>query len=481
MSDISLGANVGVPIPAKTEATEKKTVIEKTGEFFHDKTKKGTLVGDHYVAAGALGTVGVVATVAGVAKVADKVPAVAAGLKAIGNNMDIIGGGVLIASSVALGQDAKKSLENGKSLRGGVEVALGTVAGLGGTELLAERAGIPVLKDALSGPAKFVGKNAMAIVGAGAAAGGIAAGVSGVNDITDGKTGKGAAKTAAGLVATLGGAELIGRQFNIPYVQKALTGPAQAIFTSKGGLGAAGVAIAGTGVAAAIDGTNRLLKGKGVVNDAIGVTEVTASIAAATGGASLVGVATGSEKLKQIFPQSVEIVGGVALAGAAYVVGKNAVQDGAKNGVTLSNTAKGTAAALLAVGSTHVLADKVGVTAVESVLKNQGYKTVAALGLGVASVKMGSSALKEIKDGKPGNALGQGAGAVLAGATSLGLVGSAYKIPGLQQIGDVAWKGAEKVVEPVVKFAVTHPGTTLAGIAVAGGAGAYLYYHNKKD
>ena len=69
---------------------------------------------------------------------------------------------------------------------------------------------------------------------------------SGVDDIKEGSNLLGAGKIAAGSVAVLGGAELVGRQFNIPVVKEALTG----LVKSKAGL------TASSGIAAAAGAGN---------------------------------------------------------------------------------------------------------------------------------------------------------------------------------------------------------------------------------
>lgn len=471
MTSISLGASQPIQ---NTQPIEKKTTLEKGLDLAKEKTKKGTIVGDHYIAAGSLATVGGVAVVAGAVKLGDKLPAVDQALRALTSKGT--GGAIGLAASVVLAEDATKQLKKGNTLRGGLEATGSAVTGLGGVELLAAQANVNFKP--LTATGNFLSKNGAAIVGTGAAAGGAFAIKSGIDDLKEGKKVKGGAKIAGGTVGVLGGAELIGRQFNIPVVKSALTGPAKAVFTSKGGIAVAGAAIAATGALAGADGVRRMATGKGVANDLIGATEVTASVAAVTGGASLIGIATKSEKLTQVFPKSAEIVGGVALGTAAVALGKHTVNSVKEKGITLTNATTGTAAAISALGATQVVAGKFGVPIAEKAL-SKGWQPVLATGLGVAAYKLGKDAVSEAKEGAVVNSLGKGAGAVVLGGTSAAILGHALKIPGLENVGEKVIETTGKVVEPVFNFAVKNPGVTLAGVAVAGGVGAYLYY--KKD
>lgn len=461
----------------KSEPVEKKTTLDKGVEFVHDKTKKGTIVGDHYIAAGALGVIGGVATVAGVAKIADKVPAVEKALELAFNKGT--GGAVALASSVILAEDAVQSFKEGKSVLGGAEALGAAVGGLGGVELIGRKFDIPIAKEALTATGKFIGKNSMAIIGGGAVVGGGVAAVSGASDLKEGKSLKGAIKLASGTVGMLGGGELIGRQFGIKYLDRALTGPAKAIFTSKGGLGVSGVAIAGTGAAAGVDGVRRLTQNKGFVNDLVGTAEVTASIAAATGGTSLLGVAVGNETMKKAFTSSGEVIGGVALEAGAVALGKHTVKSMSEKGVTLLNTATGTGAVLMATGGAEVIADKFGIPVLNKAF-SKTWEPVLGAGLGLASYKFGAGAVREVKEGNAGNAIGQGALSLVTGAGSAAVLGHALKIPGLETMGEKMLHTAGEIASPVFEFAVKNPFVTLGAVAVAGGAGAYAYYSKHK-
>lgn len=474
MSGLSVGGNQPI-IPQNSQPIEKKTTLEKGVDVIKENTKKGTLVGDHYVAVGAGTLVGGVAAVSGAVKLANAVPAVDKALSVLTSKGTM--GAVALAGSAVLAEDAAKSFKDGKTVKGLAESGGAAVAGLGGVELVGKQFNIKYADRALSATGEFIGKNSMAIVGGGAAAGGAYAIKSGVDDIKDGKKVLGSAKVAAGSVGVLGGVELVGRQFNIPIAREALTGVPKRILSTGAGLTIAGGAIALTGGAAAVDGVRRMTTGKGAINDAIGVAEVTAGTAAITGGASIVGIAIKSEALKSVFPKTVDVVGGVALGAGAVALGKYTANSIKEKGITVGNAATGTAATLAALGSTQVIASKFGVKVLDQAI-SKGWQPVVAAGLGVAAYKLGKDAISESKENVT-NGLGKGAGAVVLGGASAAIAGKALNIPVLNTMGEKVLTTAGRIAEPVVEFAVKNPGKTLAAVAVAGGVGAYMYYQKK--
>lgn len=129
---------------------------------------------------------------------------------------------------------------------------------------------IPVMKSALSGSAEWAKTNVKAVTGATAVAGGAFAIKDGVDRLGEGgNKWLAGAEIAGGVVGTLGGAELGARNFNIPVLNQALTGPVKYMFTSKGGITVSGGTVAAAGLGAAADGVRRLTTEKGIVNDGI--------------------------------------------------------------------------------------------------------------------------------------------------------------------------------------------------------------------
>lgn len=474
------GSSGSQPVQNQAKTQEQvKTTLDKAVDFAKEKTQKGTLVGDHYIAVGAGTLVGGTAAVAGVAKIADAVPAVEQALEFVfeKNGKLLLGAGAL-GTAYVLGEDAIQSFKEGSSVKAGFETLGAVTAGLGGVEAVGRQYNIPGAKRALSATADFVSDKAMGIGGGLAAAGGAAAIKKGVEEIADGNTLKGAAYAAGGAVGVLGGAELVGRQFNVPVLKSALTGPAKAIFTSKGGMVASGGAIGLTGVGTVADGVRRLTTGKGIVNDAIGVAEVAAGVTAATGGTTLVGMATGSEKLARALPESAEYIGAAAALGTSVAAAKFTYSSVKENGVTLLNTATGVGSALAGLGAVELVGEKLGVQVANQAF-SKGWKPVVGVGLAAATYKFGKGAANELKEGNMMNAAGQAGLSFLSAAGSAATLGDALNIPILGDMGEKVFKVAGDVAEPVFEFAVEHPFVTLGAVAVAGAAGVYTYTKNK--
>lgn len=472
--------------PAKTEAPKVETTLDKSVDWVKDKTKKGTLVGDHYIAAGATTLVGGIAAVAGVAKLADNIPAIQKSVEFVfDTNGKLLAGTASMGAAYVLGEDAIQSFKEGSTMKGIAETAGAAVAGLGGVELVGRQFDIPVANRAFSKTMDAIGDNAMAIGGVAAAAGGAYAIKKGAEKLADSKStgGKiaGGAIAAGGGVAILGGAELVGRQFGVKYVDQALTGPAKFLFNSKGGMATAGALVGATGAGAAIDGVRRLSTDKGLLNDGLGILEVTAGITAATGGTTLVGKAIGNETLAKALPESLALVGAAASLGTAVALGKHTLGSVKENGVTLANSATGTGAALAALGGVQLAGSQLGINALDKVF-SKGWQPVLGVGLGAASYKFGSSAVREAKEGSLLNAAGQAGLSFASAAGSAALIGHSLKIPVLDTFGSKSLEFiGEHVAGPVAEFAVKNPFLTLGAVAVAGGAGAYAYYKNKDE
>lgn len=652
MSVGSVSQNQPVQVPQQVEKKQPKTVIDKTLNAIHENTKEGTFVGDNKTISAVGSGIGLIAAGSGAVKLYNKFPAVKQAVDfTFVQNGKLVGGAASLALTAALAQDAAEAYKDGdtgkaiaetagaaitglggvelvarqynvpvlnKALTGTVEKtaqainyigknhggaivgagAMGgaawlgkealenfeegnsalafaeaggaAIAGLGGAELIGRQYNIPGVKRALSGPAEFAAKNVKAVMGGAAAIGGGLAITSGVTDVKENfglnkETAIGAGKILGGTAGVLGGAELIGRQYNIPVMKQALTGTVKAIFTSKAGLVGAGGIVSASGAGALYYGGDKLLTGKGVENDLIGAAALTAGVAGATGGASIIGFATGSEKLMRAFPESLQVMGGVALTGGGVAAGKYAVEnfseeghnfkntaaaagavalglggvemigsklgipganaafekgakplagaaliaasklgaeftaeDMAKNGTTLINAATGTASAAGAIGGLNLIANGVGIKGGQAIF-NKGYETAAAVGLGIATWELGEMAVAKGKEAaqeadgwKAAAAAGLGAGALVTGATSMGLIGHAYNIPVLEQTSLRLANGVKtaavetgtfafnKLIKPTVETAVKHPGLTLGALAVAGG-GLYAYHHFTKE
>lgn len=469
----SISSNVGGIQP--TQSVERKTTLEKGVELVKEKTSKGTFVGDNIALTTGVGVVSTVAAGAGVAKLAHNSPLVKQAVSVVFS--EGTAGALAVGAAAVLAEDAVKSFKDGKTVKGGVEAAGASVAALGGVQLIASQANVSFKP--LSATLNFLGKNSPSIIGGGAIAGGAVAVKSGVDDIKEGKTTKGSLKIAGGAVGVLGGTEIIGRAKDIPIAKEALTGIPRRLLSGKAGLTIVGGSVAATGLAAAGDGVRRMATGKGVKNDIIGTAEVIAGTAAVTGGSSLIGHATGNQRLAQVFTKNVDVLGGVALGATAVALGKHTVDSVKKNGVTLTNTATAGATAITALASTQVLASKFGVPLADKAL-SKGWQPVVAAGLGVVAYKSGSAAVASMKSGNSGEALGKAAITAVAGASSAVVAGHAFNIPVLKTAGSKVIETAGKIAEPVFEFAVKNPGTTLAVAGAAVGIGYYMHTKNNK-
>lgn len=424
---------------AQPAANDRQTLTEK----FFEETEVGGFYKDAPVLSGVATTVGGLGVVGLGVKyepIADLLfNQTTAGLLVGG------AGGLLIEEGV-------DDLQQGRKMSGAIKSTLGGVAALGSVELLT---GGKI--SALSTPFDIVTRNGYATGGAAMATGAAFLAKSGVEDIQEGETLKGGLKTAAGVVGGLGATELIGRQFGNslivdPLVRFAKTGGAQTAGAALGGVAAAGLAV---------DGVQRLAENGDVLNDALGVAEVAGGALLATGSTTLAGMALGNQAMTSVLGKSAKNIGGGALAGTAYVLGKETINNFSENGLTYMNAATGTGAALAALGA----AETFGLNAAFT----KGGQWAGAAGLGAASGLMAMSAYESIQDGQYGEGALKGAGAVIGAGGAMALA----NVPGVRDVGEAILKHAtDDVLAPVAEFAVKNP---LVSIPLAAG-GAYAAY-----
>lgn len=427
-----------------TTKVEKKTTIEKFGD-----TKVGAFYKDSPVIAGvatgitALGVTGLAAKYEPLGKILFTRQA----------------GGVIVGAAGALTlEDGIKDLKEGKQLKGTVKTVAGGVATLGGVELLTK---IP----AVSKPASIIFKNGYAT---GGAAVGVASGYmikSAVDDIKSGEKVKGGLKAVAGGAGALSSVELVGRQFN----KSLIIEPMAKVINTKGAQGVGAVVGATSSVALVVDGAKRLKENGSFLNDALGVAEVSGGAILAGGSTWLAGNVLGSEALKQVLPKTAKHIGGVALAGTSYTLGKAAVKDAAEKGkVSYINVAAGTGSALSALGALETFG-------VKNAFTGKSSQIIGGVGLGVASGILAKDAYSDAKKGKYGEAALKGFGSVVGAGGSLALVG----VPGAREVGKTIVKSSwEHVILPVGKFAVEKP---FLSIPLAIGGAYAIYKMTDKD
>lgn len=363
------------------------------------------------------------------------------------------GTGGILAGGIGgvLAEDGIKDLREGKQLQGSIKTGVGAVGVLGGVELLTK---FPVL----SKPLEVAFKNGYATGGTAVGAGSAYLLKEGVQDFKDGHKLSGSLKTAGGVVTGLGATELVGRQFG----KSLIIEPVVKFATSKGAQSAGALLGTTGGAGMAVDGAQRLAKNGDFLDDALGVAEVSGGALLTTGAVSLGGKAFGSEMAVKALPKTAPYIGGAALAGASYTLGKEAVKQVKENGLSYLGTAAGTGAALSALGAAEAFGLK-------SALTGKAGQFTAAAGVGVASGLLAKDALADLKDGKYHEGALKGFGAVVGGGAAMALA----DVPGVRDVGKSILKHSwDGVIEPVGEFAVKYP---LVSIPLAVG-GAYAVY-----
>ncbi len=393
-----------------------------------------------------------------------------------------IGGGAMVVDGVKdLGQS------NGKAA---AKIGGGALIAGAGAEAIGRFHNIPVLKELVSKPLSKVAERAQSILGVGVAAGGVAAGgfavnrfekaANGQNAAVNGALGVGSTLTSA--AAVLGGAELVGRDLGIKYMDQALTGPVK--FLAKNGVGAtaAGTLLVGGGAVLGAEAVKNFNKGG---NDLLTVAEGMGAATAAAGGLELIGKGTGFKPLQGLLTEHVGIVGGVALSGLGATLTKVSVSDMSKKGANELNIAGATAGGAAVSGGVAVAAASVNASKVAE-YGAKGSLLVGGAGLGALTYKWGKDAVGSFKNGEQLKGLGYSALALNSGIGSSWMIGTATGIKPLTKVGEYVNTYAlnpvwEKGIVPAGKYLYNNP--VAGGLIVAGtvAGGAYWYFKNKKD
>lgn len=363
--------------------------------------------------------------------------------------------------------------------RATAKIAAGSVAALGGTQLIGLMYDIPVLDRALTG---VVFEHGGSLLGGGLLAGAAVAGKSAVgqfqkaaggqNTAVHAALGTGAALGAVG--AGLAGAELIGRDLEISGLDRALSGTVELLTQSSassvvgGGLMVAGAAVAGVQAVKKLQNSD---------HDYATAALATGAAAGGLGGAEILGHGLGLEATKGLFTQHAGTIGGLSTAAFGAAVTRHAASNIQKNGATPWNTLALTAG----VGG---IGAGVGLTA----LSFEGLRfaeqvtntTVAAVGggLGFSAYAFGKRALQAGQKGEVGAALFHASGAAASAAGGLFAVGSGLGIEALERAGEKVVDATvkpltEHVLMPAFQFLFENP--ALGGIGLALAVGGYAY------
>ncbi|MBM3274902.1 MAG: hypothetical protein FJZ00_07100 [Candidatus Sericytochromatia bacterium] len=327
-----------------------------------------------------------------------------------------------------------------------------------------------------------------------------------VNDL--GKSnGKAAGKTAAGTLLALGGAEIVGRSYDIKGLNQALSGPVEFLVKNHKWTGtalASGASIAGG--ATVVSGVKDLAEGEKLKGGA----KVVGGGLVALGGAEVVGRIHDIPVLKEVLSKPAAKIAergqsilGVGVAGGGVAAGTfayNRFKKAANGENTAVNAALGVGSTLTSaaavLGGAELVGRDLGIKGVDQALTGT-VKAIAKNGVGATAAGtlliagggvLGSEAVKNFKKG--GNDLittAEAMGAVTAAAGGLELIGkgTGYKpLQGLltEHAGVVGGTAVTALgaaltrvsVKDMQKKGLTElnaAGTTLGAAAIPGGVG----------
>ena len=378
-----------------------------------------------------------------------------------------------------------------RPFKGSAKLAAGVAGSLGGLQIVGASLDIPVLDQALTTPLNKALDNGQGILGLAVAGGGLVAGKFAVQRFQAAAQGDskarnlslGVASAVTSAAATLGGVELIGRNFQVPVMDKALTGTIEAL--SAGGLGAVagGTLLAGGGVQLASEAVQNFKKGG---NDFVTLAEGMGAVTAGLGGVQLAGHGLGLKATEGLLTEHGELMLATALTGSGASALRTSLKDIQKSGLGTINSLGLTASAGLIPGGLAVAADSLGMQAASRFLGDSAI-TGLGLGLGVTSFALGRSAVNSAREGDLMNAAGEGLASATLGAGGLFTVGAGAHIPGLETAGRKVLQATvepfwDHVVTPSAQFLFNNP--LAGGACIALGVGGYLaarYHRSQQD
>lgn len=444
------------------------------------QSKLGTVVRENKVLTGVAGTAGTV-VLAGAAvqspvfaKVAQYGIVPAAGL------------GLATVSALAAHDAVVNDLPE-RPFKGTAKLAAGVAGTLGGVEIVGHSLDIPLLKNALSTPLGKLVDNGQGVLGVAVAGGGLAAGKFALGRFQKAVQGEargrnlslGVASGVTSAAATLGGVELIGRNFQVPVVDKALTGTIEALASGSAGAVLGGALLTGGAAQLASEAVGNFRRGG---NDFVTLAEGMGAVTAGLGGVQLAGHGLGIQATEGLLTEHGALALGVALSGSGASALRTSLKDIKTSGLRPLNSLGLTAAAGLLPAGVGVAADSLGLQAASHFLGNLAF-TGVGLGLGATSLALGRSTVNSARQGDLMNAAGLGLATAGAGAAGLASAGYGLQVPGLETAGrkllsvtlEPFW---DKIVAPSGQFLFSNP--VAGGACLALGVGGYLaarYYH----
>lgn len=364
------------------------------------------------------------------------------------------------------------------------KISFGVTAALGGTQAVGLAYNIPYLDDALSGTVVRAFRNGEAILGTGLLGGAALSGRYAADRFqaaaasSEGRAlnlAKGTGATLTTAAAGLGGAELIGRNFEIAGLDRALTGTVEYLSGSPVAAVAGGALLLG-GAGVLASETLSQLEGNELATTARGLGAVTAAL----GGVQLAGHGLGIQATEGLLTEHADVMSGLAVSAFGAALTRRSLKSMASDGLGLKNSFGLTVGAAALPGGLGIASSALGWGGAELAARASGLG--AGLGLGVGAAAFGRNALTNAREGKPVAALAQGGLAATSAVTSLALIGDALEIKALSNLAEGISKVTvepvwDHVISPASTWLFQHP---LAGAAVLGlGLGAYIYFHRK--
>jgi len=393
-----------------------------------------------------------------------------------------LGVGLASLGALAAHDAVVNDIEN-RPVFGTAKLATGVAATLGGSEIVGRIYDIPVLDRAFSTPAEKLLGNGQAVLGAAVAGGGLLAGKFAVERFGKAvaepeQRGRnmalGAASAATSAAAVLGGAELIGRNFEIPIMNRALTGTVEAL--SSGGVGSVlgGTLLAGGAVQLGREAVGNFRRGG---NDFITLAEGAGAMTAGLGGLQLAGHGLGLRATEGLLTEHAPLVGAVTLSGAGVAALRSSGQSVSQKGLRPLNSLGLAAGAAMVPGGIAIGLSSLGFDQAARFL-GQGAEALGGAGLGLASYALGKAALEKGRKGDVMTAAGLGLASASAASASLFAVGDGLHVPLLREASEQVVKHTvtpfvDHVMEPVGRFLFNNP--VAGGAALALGVGGYLY------
>jgi hypothetical protein len=370
-----------------------------------------------------------------------------------------------------------------RPLLGSAKLATGLAGSLGGAQIVGLAYDIPVLDRALTTPLGKVFEHGQAVLGAGVVGGGVAAGkfaldkFSQAAEVTQYRSRNlalGTLATATSATALLGGAELIGRNFQVPVLDQALSGTIRAL--ASGGVGSVlgGTLLTGGAVQLGKEAVENFRQGG---HDLVTVAEAMGAVSAGLGGVQLAGHGLGLQATEGLLTEHAALVGSTAVTGVGLAATRTSLSSIQKSGIKPLNSLGLAAGAAMIPGGLAAASASLGWYRGAEFL-GRGAGTVAGLGLGLSAVALGRSALVEAREGRALNAAGYGLGATASATAGLAAVGESLQVPLLREASRKVLSSTfeplmEHVVEPSTRFLFNNP--VAGGAVLALGVGGYLY------